>query len=79
MLEGVGRGETYTVTVRGQAVAELRRVTSQRRPAVPLAELIALLDRQRPDSTLAEDLAWITEGTTDDLPDPDATGPDAGR
>ncbi|WP_157073199.1 type II toxin-antitoxin system Phd/YefM family antitoxin [Kribbia dieselivorans] len=67
VLEGVSRGEIYTVTVHGRPVAELRRVASQRRPAVPKADLLALLDRQRPDPTLAADMAWISEGTTDDL------------
>ena len=67
VLEGVSRGETYTVTVHGRPVAELRRVASQRRPAVPRTELLALLDRQQPDRTLAADMAWISEGTTDDL------------
>ncbi|KGN31453.1 hypothetical protein N802_03560 [Knoellia sinensis KCTC 19936] len=69
VLDGVSRGETYTVTVHGRPVAELRRVSSQRRPAVPKADLVALLDRQRIDATLAADMAWITEGTTDELDD----------
>ena len=63
----VSRGETYTVTVHGQPVAELRRVGSKRRPAVPREELIALLDRQSLDPTLADDMGWISEGATDDL------------
>ncbi|MEI2778071.1 MAG: type II toxin-antitoxin system prevent-host-death family antitoxin [Tetrasphaera sp.] len=71
VLEGVSRGETYVVTVHGRAVAELSRVASQRRPAVPKADLLALLDRQQSDPTLAEDMAWITEGTTHDLDDLD--------
>jgi hypothetical protein len=36
---------------------------------VPKDELLALLDRQRPDAALAADMAWISEGTTDDLGD----------
>ena len=67
VLEGVTRGEVYTVTVHGRPVAELRRVADRRRPGVPRPDVIALLDRQRPDPTLAQDMAWITEGTTDDL------------
>lgn len=69
VLEGVARGEVYTVTIHGKPVAELHRVTSQRRQAVPKAEVLALLDRQRPDPTLSADMAWITEGSTDDLGD----------
>lgn len=70
VLEGVTRGEVYTVTVHGRPVAELRRVTSQRRPGVSREELVALLERQRPDPTLAQDMAWITAGSTDELGDP---------
>lgn len=65
--DGVARGEVYTVTVQGRPVAELHRVSSQRRPAVPKGEVLALLDRQRPDATLSADMAWISEGTTEDL------------
>lgn len=67
VLAGVRRGETYTVTVHGEPVAELSRVKGLRRSAVPKAELLALLDRQRPDTALAQDMAWISEGTTDEL------------
>lgn len=67
VLEGVQRGEVYTITVHGRPVAEVRRVTTRRRPSVPRDELIKLLDRQRPDSALASDLNWITQGSTDDL------------
>ncbi|ANS79396.1 hypothetical protein SGUI_2000 [Serinicoccus hydrothermalis] len=67
VLAEVGRGEVYTVTVHGRPVAELRRVQAQRRPGIPREDLVALLDRQQPDPSLAEDLAWITEGSTDDL------------
>ncbi|WP_367336819.1 type II toxin-antitoxin system Phd/YefM family antitoxin [Phycicoccus sp.] len=69
VLDGVARGEVYTVTVHGRPVAELHRVSSQRRPALPKDEVLALLDRQRPDAALAADMAWISEGTTDDLGD----------
>lgn len=74
VLAGVTRGEVYTVTVHGRPVAELRRVTSARRPGVPRQDLLALLDRQRPDPTLAVDMAWIEQGTTDDLGDPGHVG-----
>lgn len=67
VLAGVGRGEVYIVTVHGRPVAELRRVRAERRPGIPRADLVALLDRQQPDPTLAADMAWIAEGTTDDL------------
>lgn len=69
VLDEVGRGAVYTVTVHGRPVAELHRVTNQRRLFVPRADLTALLKRQRPDAALADDMAWISEGTTDDLGD----------
>ncbi|MBP6997513.1 MAG: type II toxin-antitoxin system prevent-host-death family antitoxin [Phycicoccus sp.] len=69
VLDGVARGEVYTVTVHGRPVAEVRRVPNARRSAVPKADLMALLQRQRPDPTLARDMEWISEGTTDDLDD----------
>lgn len=67
VLESVARGESYTVTVHGRPVAEIRRAPSQRRPAIPRSALVALLDRQRTDRTLAPDMAWITQGSTDEL------------
>lgn len=69
VLDRVSRGETYTITVHGRPVAELRRASSQRRPSIPRAELVELLDRQRVDPTLADDMAWIADGTTDELDD----------
>lgn len=67
VLEGVRRGEVYVVTSRGEPVAELRRPARRRREAIPRAEVLDLLARQRLDPTLAADLSWITEGGTDDL------------
>lgn len=67
VLEGVERGEVYTITVHGRPVAEVHRVTSRRRPSVPREELVRLLDRQQLDGTLASDMTWITQGSTDDL------------
>lgn len=71
VLEGVARGEVYTVTVHGRPVAEMRRVARQRRAGIPRDEVIALLERQRPDPTFAQHMAWISEGLTDDLDDLD--------
>ena len=67
VLEGVARGEIYTVTMHGRPVAELRRVTHRRRSGVPKSELVALLERQVFDPTLADDMEWIGQGTTDEL------------
>ncbi len=67
VLEGVTKGEVYTVTVHGRPVAEVHPVTRVRRTGVPTSELLSLLDRQRVDPTLATDLAWISDETTDDL------------
>lgn len=67
VLDGVRRGEVYVVTSRGEPVAELRRPARRRRDSIPREEVLALLRRQVSDPTLAADMAWISEGGTDDL------------
>lgn len=75
VLEGVARGEVYLVTVHGRAVAEVRRAPDRRRSGVPLVEVLELLDRQALDPTLADDLHWITQGSTDELGSPASAPP----
>lgn len=55
ILRRVAAGESFTVTVRGEAVAELSPV---RRPKqfVPHDELVALLGARAPDPDLAHEL-----------------------
>ena len=72
VLDEVSQGEVYTVTVHGRPVAELRGVGGHRRPGVPRSDLLALLDRQRPDPALAADMDWIADGSTADFGDPSA-------
>ena len=60
VLDGISRGEGYTITVHAQPVAELRPIVNRRRPFIPISEVLALLDRQDPDLTLAADMDWIT-------------------
>lgn len=67
VLKQVADGVEVTVTVHGEPVALITRQQLQRRTGLPKAEFLAHLDRQEPDPTLADDMAWISEGSTDDL------------
>lgn len=67
VLKQVADGVDVTVTVRGEPAALITRPRHRRRPGLPKAEFMALLDRQGPDPTLADDIAWISEGSTDEL------------
>ncbi len=67
VLKQVADGAEVTVTVHGEPVALITRPRHRRRMGLPKAELLAFLDRQEPDATLAEDIAWISEGSTDEL------------
>lgn len=67
VLKQVADGTDVTITVHGAPVAVLTRPRHVRRAGLPKAELIAHWAAHSPDPTLAEDLAWIGAGTTDDL------------
>lgn len=67
VLKQVADGTDVTITVHGEPVAVITRPRHVRRNGLPKAELLALMAQQTPDPTLADDLRWITEGTTDDL------------
>lgn len=67
VLKRVADGADVMVTVHGEPVALITRPPHTRRGGMPKAEFLAFHDRQGVDATLAADLAWITEGTTDDL------------
>lgn len=67
VLKQVAEGADVTITVHGEPVAVITRPQHVRRMAIPKHELLDLLAHQSSDPTLAEDLLWITEGTTDDL------------
>lgn len=67
MLKQVAEGVEVTVTVHGEPAALITRPRHQRRSGLPKAELLAHLDRQVPDPALADDMAWISEDSTDDL------------
>lgn len=67
VLKQVADGTDVTITVHGEPVALITRPRQARRAGIPKQEILALLAEQRPDPTLAEDLAWISEGTTDEL------------
>ncbi|HWC22764.1 MAG TPA: type II toxin-antitoxin system prevent-host-death family antitoxin [Flexivirga sp.] len=67
VLRQVADGVDVTVTVHGEPVALITQPRHRRRAGIPKAELLALLDRQQPEDTLADDNAWISDGSTEDL------------
>lgn len=67
VLKQVADGVEVTVTVHGEPAALITRPRHQRRHGLPKSELLALLDRQETDPALATDMAWISEGSSDDL------------
>jgi len=67
VLKQVADGVEVIVTVHGEPAALMTRPRHRRRVGLPKAELLALLDRQEPDPTLSDDMAWISEGSTEDL------------
>ncbi len=68
ILQRVAAGERVTVTVHGEPVADLIPRAAPDRPAyLSRDEVTRLLGETRADPTLAEDIAWISAGTTDDL------------
>lgn len=67
VLRQVAEGAEVTVTVHGEPAALITRPRRQRSHGMARADFIEFLDRQSADAHLADDLAWISEGTTDDL------------
>lgn len=67
VLQQVAQGTDVTVTVHGEPVAVITRPRHVRRSGLPKAEFLAFLAQQSPDPALADDLDWISAGTTDDL------------
>ena len=67
VLKQVAEGVEVTVTIHGEPAALITQPRHRRRAGLPKSELLAFLDRQEPDQTLADDTAWISEGSTDEL------------
>lgn len=68
VLRRVEAGEEITITVRGKPVAQVVPIRSRpRRRPIPWEELMERLERIPHDPTFADDLAWISGDTTDDL------------
>lgn len=67
VLKQVADGVEVIVTIHGEPAALITRPRHRRRAGLPKAELLAFLDRQEPDPKLSEDIAWISEGSTEDL------------
>lgn len=67
VLKRVADGDVVTITVNGRPVADLRPHAHHRRATMSKTDFATLHEGQRMDPTLATDLAWITEGDTDEL------------
>lgn len=67
VLRQVRDGTPVTITVHGEAVAELRPVTTRRRRYLTRAEVVTLIARNQADAGLTADLAVLASDTTDDL------------
>jgi prevent-host-death family protein len=67
VLKQVADGVEVVVTVHGEPVALITRPRHLRRVGLPKPELLAFLDHQEPDPRLSEDIAWVSEGSTDEL------------
>ncbi len=67
LLDRVAAGEEITITVDGRPVATLNPVAD--RPTwMPRASLLRLLEFDRADAALRDELAALSPETTDDLP-----------
>lgn len=70
VLRRVADGDTVTITVNGSPVAELVPPRDTRRASLARADVVRLLDRAVVvDEQLVDDLAEISDATTDDLDD----------
>lgn len=67
VLRQVQNGTPVTITVHGDAVAELRPVTARRRAYFTRADLAELLTTHQADPGLTVELAALAGDTTDDL------------
>jgi prevent-host-death family protein len=67
VLRRVSGGTRLTITVNGQAVAELGPVRSARPRFFTKSDLLTVLGQHQADPELADDLARLAGDTTDDL------------
>lgn len=67
VLERVASVDVVTDTVNGRPVADLRAHEHNRRLTMAKSDFASLHAGQRLDPTLAIDLAWISEGDTEEL------------
>ncbi|MDP9182264.1 MAG: type II toxin-antitoxin system prevent-host-death family antitoxin [Actinomycetota bacterium] len=67
VLRRVQAGEEIVITVKGEPVAQLVPIRPVRRRWITTEELLERLSRIPHDPTFAEDLKWISDGTTDEL------------
>lgn len=67
VLREVAAGEPVTITVRGEAVAEIHPVKARRRRYMTRADVMEIIVRRQADPGLTADLAILAGDTTDDL------------
>lgn len=67
LLDRVEQGERMTITVQGRPMAELRPVAPQKR-WMHRGRFVREILSQQADPALSEELATLTEQTTEDLP-----------
>jgi prevent-host-death family protein len=67
VLRRVQDGDTVTITINGEPVAEIIPVRSVRRAFIPKQELIEILATRQADPQLRDDLAMLAGETTDEL------------
>lgn len=67
LLDRVDAGESITITVDGRPVATLEPVARRRR-WLDRARFVETIGTHQADAALADDLAALSDETTDDLP-----------
>jgi prevent-host-death family protein len=68
VLRQVRDGTSVTITVNGDAVAEIRPIRAGRKPFLSKADLVDVVSRRLADPGLTRELDILAGDTTDDLP-----------
>ena len=67
VLRQVAAGDTVTITVHGEPVAEIRPLPIARRQFIPRTEIARIITEKQADAGLRSQLARMAGDTTDDL------------
>lgn len=70
VLRQVRDGTSVTITVNGDAVAEIRPIQARRRQFLAKADVLEMVSRRQTDPGLTRDLDVLAGDTTDDLDRP---------